>query len=95
MNEPKAHLFICVNDRGEGAKESCAQKGAQGLRDAVKKLCKERNLQGVRINNAGCLGPCEQGISTVLYPQGKWTLNVKADEASKLADLVEEALKKP
>lgn len=95
MNEKKAHLFICVNDRGEGAKESCARKGAQDLRDRVKTLCFERGFPkgSYRINNSGCLGPCERGISAVLYPKGEWILDNTPEDAEKLVNLVEQALK--
>ncbi len=91
----KAHLFICVNDRGEGKKESCARKGSQELRDKVKMLCHEKNLPkgSYRVNNSGCLGPCERGISAVLYPKGEWLLDNTAEDAEKLAALVEQAVK--
>lgn len=95
MSEMKAHLFICVNDRGEGKKESCGRKGAQGLKDEVKKICAERGLPkgSYRINNSGCLGPCERGISAVLYPRGEWLLDTTPADAVKLADIVEKAVR--
>ena len=90
----KAHLFICTNDRGPGAKrESCGPKGAQELRDAVKKACKDRFPPGtVRINGAGCLDQCEQGITAVLYPQGKWLMNLQKDDVEKIVLAVSEAV---
>jgi predicted metal-binding protein len=95
MNDLKAHLFICVNDRGEGKKESCARKGGQQLKDEVKKLCHERGLPKdlYRVNNSGCLGPCERGISAVIYPAGDWLLDNTPADAVKLADLVEKAVR--
>lgn len=90
-----AHLFICVNEK-EG-KECCAAKGAAELRDKLKKISKDPNrkwLGRVRVNNSGCLGHCEEGITAVLYPQGKWFTHLDKDDADVLVDAVEEALKK-
>ena len=90
-----AHLFICVNQK-EG-KECCANKGASELKDALKKMSKDpkRGWHGrVRINNSGCLGHCEEGITAVLYPEGKWFTNLEKDDVEVLAEAVAEALKK-
>jgi predicted metal-binding protein len=94
MDFPKAHLFICVNDRGPNAKrECCAAKGAQELRDHIKAACKARGLPkgSFRINNAGCLDKCERGIAAVLYPKGEWFLDLKLGDVEKLITAVEKA----
>jgi (2Fe-2S) ferredoxin len=94
MPEFKAHLFVCTNDRGPGAKrESCGPKGGDALRGRVKEMCRARGLKGVRINSAGCLDQCEQGMVAVLYPKGEWFLNLKPEDAEKLVDAVEKAAK--
>ena len=83
----KAHLFICTNDRGpNGKRPSCAQRGAQDLRDQVKTACREKGFPpgAVRINSAGCLDNCERGITAVLYPCGKWFLDLKPEDAANL-----------
>lgn len=87
-----AHLFICVNDRGPGAKrEFCSAKGSQALKDKVKKLCQGKAK--VRINNSGCLGYCEHGIAAVMYPQGEWFLGLTQEDAPKLIDAIDNAKK--
>lgn len=94
MPDFKAHLFICTNDRGPGAKrESCCGKGADELRSRVKELCRERNLPrgSLRVNSAGCLDQCERGIAAVLYPSGEWFLDLKPEDAKRLVDAVEKA----
>lgn len=90
----KAHLFICGNERGPGAKrESCCAKGAPELRDRVKNLCRERGLPpgSFRVNHAGCLDICEQGIAAVLYPSGEWFTGLTPADAERLVDSVEKA----
>jgi (2Fe-2S) ferredoxin len=94
--EPKftAHLFICTNDRGpDGKRESCRPKGSEELREKVKAACRERGLNGVRINSAGCLDQCEHGITAVLYPKGQWFLGLKNDDVEKLVDAVAKTVK--
>lgn len=93
MEKYKAHLFICTNDRGPEGKMSCGRRGSQKLRDEVKALCRDKKLEGVRVNNSGCLGPCERGISTVIYPQGEWKLDLTSDSAAVLVAALEKAVK--
>ena len=68
------HVFVCTNRREDGnPKGCCASKGAQALRDEMKKRAAELGLHGkVRINNAGCLDACEKGIAMVVYPEQVW-----------------------
>ena len=92
----KAHLFVCTNDRGpNGKRPSCAHRGAQELRDKVKAACHSRGFgKEVRVNSSGCLDQCEQGISAVLYPSGRWFFNLESGDADQLVAAVEEELKK-
>lgn len=85
-----AHLFVCTNRREKGS--CCADKGASELRDRVKMLAKERGFRNVRVNAAGCLGHCEEGIVAVLYPEGQWFTNLSKDETSPLLQAIETAL---
>ncbi len=81
----EAHLFICTNQRADG--ECCAQKGSVELREKVKKLAKDpaRGWKGrVRINAAGCLGHCSEGIAAVIYPEGKWLTGLSSDSADEI-----------
>lgn len=73
-NNLKAHLFICTHHKNEG--ESCGAKNSLKLRADLKE--EFSNYKGeVRINAAGCLGKCGEGIAAVLYPQSKWYLGLK------------------
>src|SRR5215213_5794653 len=69
----RAHVFVCCNRRQQGhPRGSCAAKGSEKLRDYMKARAKELGLQGVRINQAGCLDRCEFGPTLVIYPEGVW-----------------------
>lgn len=73
----KAHLFICTNQPQNP--EKCGSKQAEDLRRRLKERAQQEFGKDVRINAAGCLGACEDGIACVLYPQGQWFLNMKND----------------
>lgn len=74
MSLYKKHVFICENSRDESdTRGSCSQKGSPALREKFKAAISEKGLKGrIRINKAGCLGTCNQGISMVIYPDGIW-----------------------
>lgn len=68
-----AHIFVCCNRRPDGHKRgSCAERGSEKLRDYMKARAKELGIQGVRVNQAGCLDRCEFGPTMVIYPEGVW-----------------------
>ncbi len=68
----KYHLFFCTNFRDDGA-PCCQQFDARSAREHMKQQVKEQGLDGkdgVRVNNAGCLGRCELGPVLLIYPEG-------------------------
>jgi NADH:ubiquinone oxidoreductase subunit E len=89
----KAHVFICTNHHPE--KETCGAKGAQALRDNLKKRFKDDKTidsSQVRINSAGCLGKCAEGIACVIYPEGEWITRVSESDELKLFELIKKKL---
>lgn len=69
----RCHVFACVNRRPDGHKRgSCAAHDAEPLRNYMKARAKELGVEGVRVNNAGCLDRCELGPVMVIYPEGVW-----------------------
>ncbi len=75
------HIFCCTNRREPGnSRGSCAEKGAEDLRDYMKKKVKAAKIPSARVNAAGCLDRCELGPCFVIYPQGIWyTCKTKED----------------
>ena len=87
------HVFFCTNQRAPG--EGCCNNfGASRMRDYAKDKVKALNLSTdanrIRINNAGCLGRCDDGPVLVVYPEGVWYTYV--DETD-LDEIIEEHLK--
>ena len=81
----KRHVFVCLHERPEGdPRGSCSQKGSPALLKELKAACKTAGLDDVRVNKAGCLDNCEQGISVVVYPEGVWYGGVSAADIPEL-----------
>jgi len=69
----KKHIFCCTNERPAGHKRGCCkEKDGEKLRNYMKARVKEEGVDGVRVNNAGCLDRCELGPVMVVYPEGIW-----------------------
>ena len=67
------HMFICSHERPNNAsRECCATKQSLELMKAVKMAAKVEGIDNIRVQKAGCLSQCEQGISCVVYPEGVW-----------------------
>lgn len=94
MSELKAHLFVCTSctyilpDGSESSPEEASM-----LRKNLKNRARECFLKNeVRVSASTCLGMCESGIVSVLYPKGEWNLGLRiADEEKLFLQLTEEA----
>lgn len=61
------HIFICTNQRKEGARKCCGEVHGMALVDAFKKKIKEHGLQNtIRAQKTGCFDICEYDL-TLLY----------------------------
>jgi (2Fe-2S) ferredoxin len=82
------HVFVCVNERPpDNPKGSCAAKGAQAVRDALKKSLKSHKVgDEVRANNAGCLDQCEHGVTVVVYPEQVWYGHVTVADVDEIVE---------
>ncbi len=70
----RCHVFVCENARPDGGKPSCGPRGGVAVRAALERaLAAEPALWGqVAVTGATCLGPCFDGPTAVVYPEGVW-----------------------
>ena len=69
----KHHVFFCLNERpADDCRGDCLRHGAMDGWAHTKKAVADLNLEGVRINKAGCLDRCEHGPVCVVYPDNVW-----------------------
>ena len=80
------HVFVCENLRDPASEKGCcAAKGASEVRSRLRALAIDAGLKGrVRINTAGCLDQCANGVAIVVYPEGVWYGAVTADDVDEI-----------
>src|SRR3954462_14110650 len=65
------YLFVCTNQRADDdAKGSCAAKGSEEIRTALKERLKARGLArlGARACKSSCLDQCSSGVCILVEP---------------------------
>lgn len=80
------HIFICTNQRAEGAaRKSCGEAHGLVIVDAFKKKLKELNLPiKLRAQRAGCLDICDFGQTVVVYPEGVFYVGVELSDVDEI-----------
>jgi len=81
----RRHLFVCTHSRdGLGGKPSCAERGSPAFIAAVERGLAARWKEGaaaVAVTPCGCLGPCFDGPTAVVYPDGSWYAGLRVADA--------------
>jgi (2Fe-2S) ferredoxin len=65
------YLFVCTNERAEDdAKGSCAARGSEAIRAALKEQLKARGVArlGARACKSSCLDQCSSGVCILVEP---------------------------
>ena len=71
----KKYIFVCENERSDGA--CCSGRGA-ALRESLKAKVKEKGMTAqVRVSRSGCLDLCAEGPSILLMPDNVWFKKVE------------------
>ena len=89
MPKPKYHIVVCTNTRPPGhPKPSCGASGSPGILMALNMGLMERGFSPgqVLVTGSSCLGPCEQGPTVVVYPDGVWYSQVKETDVATILD---------
>ena len=86
------HVFVCTNKKPSG--ECCALKSGVEFRKELKNRISARPelKDRVRINSAGCLDKCEEGIACVIYPEGEWFTDVAMADLDRFEQMITEKL---
>jgi (2Fe-2S) ferredoxin len=81
------HFFVCINNRPPFAKPSCGTRGSAQILQMLQEAVMTRGLMDVAVTATGCLGPCDQGPTIVVYPEGVWYTQVRPED---VPDIIEE-----
>jgi (2Fe-2S) ferredoxin len=77
MFPPRKHIFVCITQRPPTAGASCGGRGSRMLMDKLQLALLEHDLSDqVLVNGCTCLGPCEQGVNMVVYPDATYYQHV-------------------
>jgi (2Fe-2S) ferredoxin len=83
----KKHIFVCTNQRPEGARVCCGEQHGMALVAAFKKAIKKSGIGvEVRAQRAGCLETCELGPSIVVYPEGVFYGKVQLSDVDEIVE---------
>lgn len=80
------HIFICTNEREEGARKSCGAEHGMSLVREFKRLIKVHGIEktNMRAQRAGCLDACDTGPTVVVYPEGIYYGNVQLKDVEEI-----------
>lgn len=86
MSKFTRHFFVCQQTRPPGGKPSCGARGSVDVFNALQEgLGANPDLWGkVAVTATGCLGPCFDGPSVVVYPEGTWYAPVTEADAKEI-----------
>ncbi len=89
MPKPKYHILVCTNARPPGhPKPSCGGQGSAQLLMTFNMGLMQRGIMPgeVLVTGSSCLGPCEQGPTVVVYPEGTWYSKVTEADVATILD---------
>ena len=88
----KYHVFVCESCQYETDNGSSDPSLGKILRKNMSIKAKEMFPKGdVCVSGSGCLGQCENGISSVIYPKGQWIFDLRpGSEERILKELLKE-----
>ena len=88
MAKPEKHVFVCTQGRPPGhPRSSCADRGCAAVYEEFLWHLQQRNLFGrVQVTATGCMGPCGEGPSVLVYPEGVMYSGVKKEDVAPIFD---------
>ena len=84
MPKPEKHVFVCVQNRPPGhPRPSCGQKNCAEVAEEFFRYLQEKQLfDKIQVTTSGCLGPCSEGPSVLVYPEGVMYGGVSKEDVS-------------
>lgn len=88
MPKPNKHVFVCTQQRPAGhPRGSCTQHGCAEVYEEFLQQLQQRNLfSSIQVTATGCMGPCSEGPSVLVYPEGVMYGGVKKSDVAAIFD---------
>ena len=85
MPKPQVQILVCLNDRDNAKKPSCAPRGAMEVYHRFKDRVKELKLRDrVMVVRTGCLKHCSQGVAVAVWPYNLWYRRVTVADVDEI-----------
>jgi (2Fe-2S) ferredoxin len=89
MPQRDRYLFVCTNRRAEDdEKGSCAERGSEAVREALKKELAARGLARLqaRVCASTCLDQCSAGVTILVEPDHYFLGRVTVGDVTEIAE---------
>jgi len=84
MEPFRQHVFICTQEKPEGA-SSCLHNGSLQLLQCLESELESQKLDGeIQVTTCGCFGLCDDGPILLVYPDGVWYRRVKEEDVREI-----------
>jgi len=86
MPKPEKHVFVCSQARPPGhPRSSCAEKNANEVfNEFLTQLEKRQAFTKVQVTPTGCMGPCSEGPTVLVYPEGVMYGGVSKEDVNEI-----------
>jgi len=88
MPKPEKHIFICTQQRPMAhPRSSCAEKDCTAVMEEFLWQTQQRELfDKIQVTATGCMGPCSEGPSVLVYPEGVMYGGIKKEDVNTIFD---------
>lgn len=88
MARPQKHVFVCVQSRPLGhPRPACSHSNATEVAEEFYRELQQRQLfEKVAVSTSSCLGPCSEGPSVLVYPEGVMYGGVRKEDVAEIFD---------
>jgi len=88
MPKPVKHVFVCTQQRPPGhPRRSCSQVGCGLVYEEFLWQLQQRNLfDKIQVTANGCMGPCSEGPSVLVYPEGVMYAKLTKGDVARIFD---------
>jgi (2Fe-2S) ferredoxin len=84
MEPFKYHVFVCAQEKPDGA-PCCAARGSAQVLDALRAEIGSAHLDDqVQVTTCGSIGLCERGPNMIVYPEGVWYAGVQVGDVPEI-----------